>query len=471
MNIKKFVELVFKSEDGSPIVLTPGQEEIINKIIYPQKMKTLMLTPTRYGKSFTIAFGAIIKACMFPGKKIRIVSATGEQSKIIQNYVIQHLFDNPIIYKMLAANKGKKRIQKELSKKKINFVNGSEISTLSADILNKGRQLMGHGATDLIVDETALIPDEIYHLKLLRMIGDSPDGAIFEITNPIKRNHAWVSWNEEQTDKLHIGYKQGIAEGRYTEKYINEMKRTLTPKMFKIMFEAEFPDELEKGQLYPAEWIRRMFDSYEREMKNTYYIGVDLAAEGEDLSVITIARESVEGTLVIEKILNYSKQDLLVTAGKVLQIIRQLPPQVDKIVSMDAIGMGKGAYESVKINVAENKMLYQNCYVIEFKSVRKAKDEINFHNVKSELAFKLYNLLQEDKIKCQVDCERLKFELGTIRETNDTKGRMKAVDPDDKLEGEIVMEKSPDFYDSLLLTINSWKHVGKRVTITAGGWK
>lgn len=471
--LKKLVEQIFKTDEGLPVVLTNGQEQIINKIVFPLKMKTMILTPTRYGKSYTIAMGAILKACMFKGRKIRIVSGTNEQSKIIQNYIIQHLFDSPVVYKMLAANKGKKRIQKELSKKKIKFINGSEISTLSADILNKGRQLLGHGATDLIIDETAIIPDDIYKMNLLRMIGDSLDGHVYEITNPINRNHAWETWNDDFTDTLHIDYIQGLKEGRFSEKYIDEMRRTLTARQFKIMYEAEFPEDVGQGQLYKSEWINEMFVLPEEvTIKNPYYIGVDVAAEGNDFTVISICREMTDGTFYVERIEKYEKQDTAVTAGRVLQILKSLHPQIEKNVSLDAIGIGKGCYDQVTHEVMDNPTVYQMCNIYGFKTVNVAADKDNYHNVKSELAARLYTLLLNKKIK-SVESKPLKFELSLIRETNDSKGRMRAVDPDEKLNGEpAVRDKSPDYYDSLIMALNSWSQASffNDVSISSGNW-
>lgn len=74
-----------------------------------------------------------------PGEKIRLIGPTGDHAKIIMDYILNHLSDHETIVESLSATGGGsvKDLSKELSKEKITFKNGSEISVLAASYVSR----------------------------------------------------------------------------------------------------------------------------------------------------------------------------------------------------------------------------------------------------------------------------------------------------------------------------------------------
>ena len=131
--------------------------------------------------------------------------------------VIDHLFDDDDITAMLRYDPFTiERLKRERSKNRITLINDSEIFILTADVRTLSKQalnLMGFGATDVIADESGLIPDIMFS-KILRMVGGVPNGKLIKIGNTFERNHFFKSLHSERYEKLIIDYKQGLFDTR-----------------------------------------------------------------------------------------------------------------------------------------------------------------------------------------------------------------------------------------------------------------
>lgn len=129
------------------LILTKGQREIFQAILTRAKKRVAVITPTRYGKSLTVAVAVLLRAISF-GEKWAIVAPSQNQAQIIMNYVIEHLFDNPVFLAQLLVDIPLEKLKREKSKTRITFRGGGEIFTQTADIHNRKRllgALMGFG--------------------------------------------------------------------------------------------------------------------------------------------------------------------------------------------------------------------------------------------------------------------------------------------------------------------------------------
>jgi hypothetical protein len=98
------------------------------------------------------------------------------------------IVSNPIFDKMIpkAFKSISEKLTTDRSKESISFINGSRITILSADVKNKlaaGQTLMGQGCPNIIIDESAEIPDVIYS-KIFRMTSQSKNHFLMELGNP-----------------------------------------------------------------------------------------------------------------------------------------------------------------------------------------------------------------------------------------------------------------------------------------------
>ena len=154
----------FKNSQGQPYLLTQGQSDIFRLVYEPSIKRGAVKAVTQYGKSDVTSI-AILLTAIERREKILIVSPSEKQSRIIMSYVIGHIFDDDYLEAMLEYEGSKERLKEERSKQRITFNNGSEIYILTAEagiVSREAKGLMGFGASIVIVDESALIPDNMY---------------------------------------------------------------------------------------------------------------------------------------------------------------------------------------------------------------------------------------------------------------------------------------------------------------------
>src|SRR3972149_108422 len=168
----------FKDESGNPLIFTLGQLQILDIILNRKspddKNRIHIMTPTRYGKSATVAAGVVARAST-KSEKWAIVAGTKDKAQIIMDYAINYSLDDPLIRTQLAIDGSLERLRRERSRDRLTFLRGGEIRVFSADARNRqelGNALMGFGSPNIVEDEAALIDDDI-HAKIMRMLGDS----------------------------------------------------------------------------------------------------------------------------------------------------------------------------------------------------------------------------------------------------------------------------------------------------------
>lgn len=303
---RQLMKILFQDDQDNPLELTDGQLEIANAITDPDLLRVWMATPTQYGKSLTVAASALLLK-MQPKKKqkIIIIAPSSDQAKIIMDYIINFVLQNPIFQLGLINVEAVQRLKTQFSKDRLSWADGTEIRILTANvgvgsqnIDRAGRQLMGHGGTTIIIDEASLIPD-IIMAKILRMLGKSKDGKLVLIGNPFGSGYFYQAYLSEAYHKIKIDWRRAVAEGRYTEAFVNEMRAAMSPDMFRILYEVNFVlgsddsyilnEDLEMGlkalreSLLNTEWVAK-----QEEVKTK--VGVDVARGGKDFTVILLRK-------------------------------------------------------------------------------------------------------------------------------------------------------------------------------------
>lgn len=460
--VKQLCNAYFLDDQGSDLELTDYQADIIRTLISKKPKRNLLWASTRAGKSFALAIGAILTAMLRSGEKIKIVGPTTDHAKIIMNYVLDHVSDDEDIVASLTAKAGKdkaKKLREELSKRRITFENNSEIEILSASVNSGGSQLLGKGGSTVIVDEAEQIPDEIVRTRILRMVGDRPDAQMFLISNPTfpdKRGFMWevkdrqedireqmedtddeeelrklqdkITWNERV-----ISWEEAVQAGRMTEDFIEEERRNLTSAEFKILYDAEYPENVEGG-LIRADWYK---EARRREFKFSddadKFYGLDIAEEGDDLSVLVeMLTEEIEGKRVyeVQNIWNWDEGDTSTQVKKIKSLCDR-----DARINVDGIGVGK--------NVADT--LADDGWSVETVKVSRSptEDEDRFRDQKAQFYWELREKLEDGVLSVPNNSELRSQVLSMMYEFTGRKERIKIVDP----------ASSPDHADALMLCL------------------
>jgi len=244
--------------------LTPYQELIVREIAFKEHKRITICAFTRYGKTFCVALGVLLYILFNTNKKIGLIAPTNKQTAILRNYIAEFLIKSELLTALLDLDlSGVERLKKEVSKTRITFKNNITLQVLSAE--GTGNRMMGFGFDVVVVDESCLIAHEVYRQKISRMLGDSVDSMLVEIGNPWhKDNQMWEHWiipDDEIHKKIKVDYKIGFEEERISRQFLEEQRADLTPIEFRILYEAEFPDETEDA-LLKWKWIK---DAVERE--------------------------------------------------------------------------------------------------------------------------------------------------------------------------------------------------------------
>lgn len=308
------------------------------------------MTYTQFGKSDVTSLAVLTRATTFP-EKWAIVAPSNRKAHIIMGYLIGHIFDNKYTQSMFEVEKGESvdKIRRERSKNKVTFKfpdgSISEVFTLSAegrrtkDLLDA---LLGFGAQNIVIDESSLLDDPQY-AGVFRMLGGQPNNFLFEIGNPMRRNHFHRSSLDQNYIHINIDYHVGVSEGRIQSSFIEEMR---TKQFFDQLYENKFPDEdmADYGGFSPL--IGDQLLNTRLRDKVTLFgrlrMGCDVAGEGSNLSVIALRGRN--GAKIIYK---QNNPDTMNFAGVIIRLAKENGVIAEDLF-IDGTGIGKGVVDRIR---------------------------------------------------------------------------------------------------------------------------
>jgi len=428
----------FDQESGEykPVVLSKGQQDIFETIVTRSHDRVHCMTPTQYGKSFTVAAAVCVRCATHP-EKWAIIAPSTDKAMIIMRQIIENFTNcKPLRYLLDMEEKQKDKLRREISKKRIVLRNGAEIFVLSADSNNKaaaGETLMGFGAANIILDESSLIDDDIYS-KVKRMLGGHKDNFLFEIGNPFKRNHFLRSSHSPHYKKIIINWKQAVEEGRLQMKFIDEMRKEA---FFGVLYDVEFPDEDMVDQdgwstLVTEVQIKNSFRNKAPDSFGEKRIGLDIARSGGNFNVWVLRTGNY--AQIIAKTITHN---LMEVVGMTRTFADEHGVE-DNNIFIDATGIGAGVYD---------RFLELGWDVNGINMASKAQEEDKYINIRAEAYFRTRKWILDGGMLEQNDEF---FELSDIKfKVRDSSGKLKIID-------KITLGKrgipSPDVADALMLT-------------------
>lgn len=440
--IKKLCSSRYKNYSNQPFELTDGQADIFECIAKRKHPRVHCISYTQFGKSDTVAMAVLTRITTFP-EKWAIVAPSNKKAHIIMGYIIGHIFDNEYTSSLFEIEKGESldRIKRERSKDRITFKlpDGqiSEVFIVSSegkrtkDLLDA---LMGMGAPNVIIDESSLI-DDIQYVGILRMLGGHKDNFLFEIGNAMRRNHFFKTSLDPNYHHININCYQGLAEGRITQHFIDEMK---SKPMFGMLYENNFPaqDAVDSSGYsplyYDTELDNRIKSSVE--LFGELRMGCDVAGEGSNYSVITLRGKNGAKILYREH-----TPDTMSFVSAIIEAVRINRPYR---LYIDKVGIGKPVFD----RLLELPEMYVNgdCVVVGVQAGESADDKENFFNKRAEMFWRQRDWLQTSYLEGDnwIDLLDVRYKI-----QSDKKVKIKSKD-------EMIKEgiQSPDVADSLSLT-------------------
>lgn len=297
--------------------------------------RVLAITTSRYGKSFTLALIALYRA-KFLNEKILIMSADDDKANIILSEINSRLQNSHTIFRDgLDPTDKFERLATTISKKGLSYYNAGQIHSVSLKAQNGKSQAIGFGADCMIIDESALVDNTGYDMAM-RMLLESPNFKLIEISNPHRKNHFFKSYNSNEYKVIHINHETAIQEGRISQELVNSLRDSMTERNFRIFVECEFVDKDDSIKLFDVnnfKWSKEL-SSY-----STVTMGVDLARFG-DYTVV--CGFDFEKRMTFYKRLPHEGLDI--QEEKIINIWRSLGCP---IVRLDARGLGVAVADSL----------------------------------------------------------------------------------------------------------------------------
>jgi len=115
----------------------------------------MLIASRGFGKSFILSVYAILRALILPKRKVVIVGAAFRQSKVLFDYMETLWNNSPILQSLCDKNSGPRRSNDQ----HVLRINDSTITCLP---LGDGSKIRGQRANDIIADEFASIPRDIF---------------------------------------------------------------------------------------------------------------------------------------------------------------------------------------------------------------------------------------------------------------------------------------------------------------------
>jgi len=347
-------------------------------------------------------------------------------------YFIEHLGDSILFYKQLEKNTKLERLRQEDSKERIILKNGGGIYVISAQSGNAKKSIesaMGEGAEIVILDEGGLIGDTT-EATIYRMIAGKKDAFYCKIGNPFYNNHFKKSANNPKYKQILIDYEQAVAEGRYTQEFVDEAR---DKPLFDVLYECKFPPE----DIIDDHGYRQLLTSADLKMADKEILlgeeaklGCDIAGGG-DYNVYVIRYPTYAFVVAFNR-----SNDTMVNVSEILRI-QEMYNIRDENIFIDDIGIGRGVVDRLK---------EKEHNVIGVTAGNASRDK-RFKIIKSEMYWALGQWVKDPENYLSVD--QRWDQLTWIKYKVDSDSKVKT---EPKADLKKRTGKSPDFAEALMLT-------------------
>lgn len=247
----------------------------------------------RWGKTEAAAIDACATALLRPGSVQMIVSPTYDQSRLIFDTVERLILGSPITRSLA------KVVRTPYPRLALG---GSLIMARTAD--EDGRNLRGHSADRVIVDEAAYVRDSVVQEVISPMLADR-DGELVMISTPFGKNHFYRAFLRGGRNSPSPPAGEGRGEGdkhcvsfcfpswenpHISRDYIERQRAELSPRQFAAEYEAQFLDD--QASVFPWDDISAAIERHSAVCalhSAPVCVGIDWARYSDYTAVIAVA--------------------------------------------------------------------------------------------------------------------------------------------------------------------------------------
>lgn len=453
---------------GAAVIDRPHAEEL--GLNFEKYRSVLMVTPSRYGKSFLNAIACIIMAGG-AGKEVNIGGATKDKSGIIQNKIVQLLPSTikPIQDGLVVSEEDKdvnKKIQRlatQTSKESLMWQNGGSIKLFSTNEGNKTADVQAAGAIGIggdycVFDEIQLM-SPVGFRTASRFMMEGPDTKRFCVGNPQINGHFKDLYDDPGTFVIHINDITAIVEGRMTRRGFELTDIPTYSNEYRAFIQVEFPDEHSGTRFFTT--LPEVHDEarFPETYSKKYFMGIDSAYQGADGIIVTLLSLNENGEdawVVVEKQWDVKQGITQWGPGTTMDIALSILKVWDEYEVVEGcidIGFGIHIYEKMM-------ELYPdlNLEPINFAAKPTESRQENDYNAKyalnkrAEMHLDMKDLCETHKItinnECYEDIIRQMREVGNTPEMNKVK-----IEPKKKIKERLG--RSPDNLDSACLAVHA----------------
>ena len=301
----------FPSYRGKPLYLSFTQAMLVGAglitreqaekagLDFEKYRSVLMVTPTRFGKSFLNAIIAIIKAAG-EGKEVRIGGATKDKAGIIQEKIVSLL---PSTAKAVQdgliitdedgdINKKVARMSTQVSKEALAWRNGGSIKMFSTNENRKNVNVAAAGAIGIggdfvILDEIQLMTPVGFNTAS-RFMMENPDTKRFCVGNPQISGHFKDLYDDPTTFVVHINDVGSIVEGRMSRRGMELTGMPSYSPEYRAFIMVEFPDETSGNRFFPTLPLPLTKADLPKPTLQHWFMGIDSAYKGGDALMVTL---------------------------------------------------------------------------------------------------------------------------------------------------------------------------------------
>ena len=168
----------------------------------------MLIASRGFGKSFILSLYAMIRALLLPERKVVIVGAAFRQSKVLFEYMETIWNNSPILRSMCDSNSGPRRDVDRC----VMRINNSRVTCLP---LGDGQKIRGQRANDIISDEFASIPRDIFETVVagFAAVSSDPIENVKKIAAKKKARELGVDIKDETDETLEKKDNQIILSG------------------------------------------------------------------------------------------------------------------------------------------------------------------------------------------------------------------------------------------------------------------
>lgn len=188
------------------IQILPSQALILHEL---WNRKFPMLIASRgFGKSFMLSLYSMLRALLIPKRKVVVVGAAFRQSKVLFEYMETIWNNSPILRDICDGNSGPRRDVDRC----VMRINDSRVTCLP---LGDGQKIRGQRANDIISDEFASIPRDIFETVVagFAAVSSDPVENVKRLAAEKKAQELGIELQEKDDNKLENKDNQIILSG------------------------------------------------------------------------------------------------------------------------------------------------------------------------------------------------------------------------------------------------------------------